>query len=278
MLLLLLGVLAQTPQPTAWVALARRQGIAATTANERLAELEAQLAAARVPLAAAGDVTSCQRKLACIVKAARARGAQWVVIVEVARVLEQEIVKLDVVSVEEDGRRLASAIYDGPAAQAREGMAEQVKAKVLPALAPLIPAAPPPAAPPPAPAPAPEEKPDPVVIAPATPAPQPVPAPVIVTEPPPPPKHGFDLRVPGFIAAALGVGGLGTAVALGVLTLQQSSVYSERCGMLAQCNDTAALRAYDRAATFQDAGLAAAVTGAALLAAGLVLIFLGRSG
>src|SRR5689334_19727218 len=126
MLALVLVVLAQSPQPKAWVALARKQGVAQAAASEQLADLSAQLSAAGVQLAPAGDVTSCQRKLACIVKAARAQGAQSVVLVELARVLEQEIVKVDVISVEEDGRKLASAIYDGPAAQAREGIAAQV--------------------------------------------------------------------------------------------------------------------------------------------------------
>lgn len=259
-------VLGQTP-PSAGVLVTStsRQGVATTAARELLSLVATPLK--KYPAATGQqDLTSCKRRLPCLLKAAKEAHATWLVGVEAARVVNQVIVKVSLLSIEEDGRTVATTVVEGTEAQVRAALGASVET----VLGPHLDRAWSPPAPPP---------PDPVVTTPPPPpdtttVPKTTPA-VTVVEAPAASAPSAGVRTVGLVVGAVGVAALAAAGVLGGLTLDAVSRRDALCPVTAQCNDPQAFSLHDRAAFTQDLGTVVAIGGGALLATGVVLFFVG---
>ncbi len=250
--------------PGAEVVLSLRSGVAAPRALALTAAVADALRPA-VDVAGPVDASACRGKLPCVLARGRADGATVLVTLEVGIAFSTATVLVSVLSVEEDGRRLARVELEGPLEGLDEGLRPLLQEKIVPALrsalgvgAPPLTAAPPP---PPAPVAAPEPAPPPAVIVPAS------PQPAASTGP-------SGLRVAGVVVGAVGVIALGVGVGLGARALSERGVLAERCPSGAACTDPAAFTAWQSASQAQTLGAVAAALGGAALATGVLLFLL----
>lgn len=289
------------------VVVSRRSGVAKPQANDVakavLAGLDAKaFSVGKAPL----DGTSCNGKKPCLMALGRKEGAAGLVLLEVALVLDDGVVRAEAVSVEEDGRRVALAEYEGALTakaaitQAVQKLNAPLKALVAGDSKPAEPAKPPEvtkpveAAKPPAVAvkPAPVSAP---VSAPApAPAPKPAEPPVVAATPPPPapavsepptevsvqpaPAAGMSgVRVVGLVVGGLGVAAVVAGIVFGTQALSNGARSLNLCPAGQPCTNPAAFSAYTQAAQAQNLGLGLTVGGAAAAALGLVLFVVGGS-
>lgn len=267
--LIVIAALTQAPVDGVWVVTTKRQGVAANSAAELIKTVESRLDFPRA--APTQDLTVCKAKLPCLLAAAKKQHAGYLVTVEAARVVDQLIVKLSLLSVEEDGRAIATRVVEGPAERVTAQLSAAVDEALVPPLRKIFPApTPPPVAVAVAPTPPPPE-PEPVNPQPAESSQLKPPDAVIVTQAP----KGTATRTAGVVVGALGVAGLAASAVLGGLTLDAVARRDLACPPGLQCNDPAALTLHDRAATTQDLGIAVAAGSAALLVTGTILFIVG---
>ncbi len=213
--LVVLALLAQ--QPSFGVVVSRRSGVN----SERTAEIAALLSAevklqGLVPRAAPEDGTSCKGKKSCLVALARSKGLSVAALLQAAKVLDDGVLSVELISVDDDGERLGFVDYEGPlrddALKARfaQLVATSKLRKQAPAAVPSPPVATAPAATLPlaTPTPAAPASPPAALLPPAQ-----VDTPVAVTAPSETKAPGK--RVVTWIAGGLGVAALGAGIGMG---------------------------------------------------------------
>lgn len=286
--LLLIALLAKPPPPEVGVVLSRREGVNKKIAADVLAQCvgllkQRGLAVATEPL----DGLACQGKRPCVTALGKGAKLEAVVNVELASILDEAVMRAEVLSVDDDGKRVASASFEGRFGD-RPALAATFE-KLVPALLEYTtagrakkggaaPPAPAPAAQPSAPEPA-----RPVASAPApTPAPTPTPTPVaaptvapaptpVVSAPATPPPSapaagkivGLGLLITGGVALA--VGGV-----FGGLALGSAQRVTDLCPVRNMCFDPMATTVYAAAQGQQTTGIILAAAGGALGVAGLI--------
>ncbi len=262
--------------PTVGVVMVRREGITKKQAGEIAAQCITTLAKAGVPVAVAPiDGLACKAKRPCLISQARAAGLETAVLLEIASVLQDGLAKAEVVSIEADGRKLATAEWNGDLEKSPDFT--EFFAKLLEPLRDGPPA---------------ESKPAPVELKPApvdvTPARVEVrPTPVEVKPPPsdlqqpvtlaPTPASGLSTAsTVGLVVLGVGVA---AAVAAGVfwgLSSGELARVNELCPIRNQCFRPEATEAFRQASTYQGVAIGMTVGGGAALVGGLVLFLAGR--
>ncbi len=260
--------LAATPNDLS-VVIARRDGVskaqAQTVAKTVVAALgDAKLAVAPEPV----DGLKCANKKPCLVAMGRKAEQSFLVLLEVGNVLDEGLIRAEAISVDEDGKRVALAEYQG--ALGDKTAVVTAMQKVIAPLKALTAGAPVAAEP---------VKPEPVVVAPpVTPAPvAPAPAPAVTTAPAPEaPAAGMSgTRIAGIIL--MGVGGaaaVGGAV-FGTQALAGAGKVDMLCPVRSQCSNPDAFAAYQSAQTSQGLGIGLGVGAGVTAAAGLILFLVG---
>jgi hypothetical protein len=265
----------QAAAPQAWVVLSRKSGVATPRAMEITAEVQSQLVG--VPTTGApDDLSACKGKKVCVMDAARKKNVPVVVTVEVGAVLKDGTLRVEALSVEEDGRQLAVAEADGPSEGLVAKSAPQLKSEFSAALRKALGLTPPPAPkaePPPPPAP--------LVVAPPPP-PTPATTEPMKSEPAAavtaPASTGPSFFTPGRIAglAAAGVG-VAMVVVGGVFGAQASAGSArvrELCPMSAGCTNAEAFSTWSTAKGNEYTFIGLTVGGALVAAGGAVLFLL----
>lgn len=264
---------AATPQ--AWVVLSRRTGVSAPKAMATATDVSAALKGVPLPIAL-DDLTTCKAKKVCLLDAARKKSAAVLVTVEVGAVLEDGTLRVEALSVDEDGKSLGVVDADGPVAGLVAKATPKLNGDFSTTLRNALGLVPPPEPKPVPPAPLVDAKPietKPVETKPVEVAV----APVEVG------KAAEPSFLTGGRIAGLLIGGAG-AVALivgGIFGLQASSGAAKvkmLCPDGAQCTNPEAFSLYKQAGDAQNLGVALSVGGAAALAAGAVVFFLNPGG
>lgn len=257
--------------PQAWVVLSRRTGITSPKAMAVATEVTSKLQG--VPMAAAvEDLTSCKAKRVCLVEAARKKHAAVLVTVEVGAVLDDATLRVEGLSIDEDGKSLgvieADSPFAGLVAKAEPKLAGEFSTTLRNTLG-LTPPPQPKVEPPPVvpmvTAPPPEPKPE-VVPAPVT--------PVVVAEAKP-------FFTPGRIAGVAVAGAGAAALVVGGVFGAQASAGAAKVKMLCpdtQCTNPEAFTTYNQAAQSQNLGVALSVAGGVALAAGAVVFLINPGG
>ncbi|MER2566591.1 MAG: hypothetical protein ABTQ32_38065 [Myxococcaceae bacterium] len=257
--------------PQAWVVLSRRTGITSPKAMAVATEVASKLQG--VPMAAAlEDLSSCKAKRVCLVEAARKKHAAVLVTVEVGAVLDDATLRVEGLSIDEDGKSLGVIEADSPlaglVAKAEPKLAGEFSTTLRTTLG-LTPPPQPKVEPPPVvpmvTAPPPEPKPE-VVPAPVT--------PVVVAEAKP-------FFTPGRIAGVAVAGAGAAALVVGGVFGAQASAGAAKVKMLcpdAQCTNPEAFTTYNQAAQSQNLGVALSVAGGVALAAGAVVFLINPGG
>lgn len=254
--------------PRAEVVLARRSGVATARAAEIVAAV-AEVIRPSVDGAAPVDASACKGKRACLLEGARKRGSAYLITVEVGAALSEGSLRVELLSVEEDGRSLALAEADGPVESLVTRVRPALEARVMPALRQVL--APTPAPPPRRDVPeAPPASPPPVV---AVPAPASA-APVAAVQASSAPATGLSgQKAGGLVVGAVGLVGLGIGAGFGAVALSGREALLRRCPAGTACSDPAAYGAWQNATQAQTIGAIAAGLGGAALVTGLVLFF-----
>lgn len=257
--------------PQAWVVLSRRTGITSPKAMAVATEVTSKLQG--VPMVAAvEDLTSCKAKRVCLVEAARKKHAAVLVTVEVGAVLDDATLRVEGLSIDEDGKSLgvieADSPFAGLVAKAEPKLAGEFSTTLRNTLG-LTPPPQPKVEPPPVvpmvTAPPPEPKPE-VVPAPVT--------PVVVAEAKP-------FFTPGRIAGVAVAGAGAAALVVGGVFGAQASAGAAKVKMLCpdtQCTNPEAFTTYNQAAQSQNLGVALSVAGGVALAAGAVVFLINPGG
>lgn len=273
-----LSVTVPAASPQAGVMLSLRSGVTAPMALQAAKDVGAQLEHAGVPIAGVDDGTSCRGKKVCLL--ARARKKAWAVVVnvEVGAVLGDGTLRVEALSVDEDGRSLALVDVDGPPAELVEKARPQLEDPLAREVKTTLGIAPAPVA----------ETPPPVEETPTA-----APEPEKVVEAPPPVEETSETSIaeepverPSFTGAR--IAGLSVAGA-GVAALVTSAVFFGQAGSAGsqvtslcpagqQCNNPEAFTAYEKSAGAQNTAAVLAGIGGAAVAAGLVVFFLNPGG
>lgn len=260
--------------PQAWVVLSRRAGITSPKAMAAATEVASKLKG--VPMAAAvEDLTSCKAKRVCLVEAARKKQAAVLVTVEVGSVLDEATLRVEGLSIDEDGKSLGIVEADGTlptlVTKAEPKLAGDFSTTLRTTLG-LTPPPQPKVEPPPVvpmvTAPPPEPKKQPEVT------PPPVETPVVVAEAKP-------FFTPGRIAGVAVAGAGAAALVVGGVFGAQASAGAAKVKMLcpdAQCTNPEAFTTYNQAAQSQNLGVALSVAGGVALAAGAVVFLINPGG
>lgn len=260
--------------PQAWVVLSRRAGITSPKAMAAATEVASKLKG--VPMAAAvEDLTTCKAKRVCLVEAARKKQAAVLVTVEVGSVLDEATLRVEGLSIDEDGKSLGIVEADGTLAtlvtKAEPKLAGDFSTTLRTTLG-LTPPPQPKVEPPPVvpmvTAPPPEPKKQPEV------SPPPVETPVVVAEAKP-------FFTPGRIAGVAVAGAGAAALVVGGVFGAQASAGAAKVKMLcpdAQCTNPEAFTTYNQAAQSQNLGVALSVAGGVALAAGAVVFLINPGG
>jgi len=90
--------------PTTGVAISKRSGVNRNLATARAELVRSQLGEGVAPV---DDLTSCNAKRPCLVKAARERGWTALIAIETATVLDEGIIDVSLLSIDDDGKELA---------------------------------------------------------------------------------------------------------------------------------------------------------------------------
>jgi hypothetical protein len=125
MLLASLLVLSLGASPGGGVVLTQRSGVNRNLALSRAELVRAELGSAR--LGPAEELTSCNGKKPCLVKAARDRGWSVLVTVEAAAVLDDAILNVSLLSIDDDGRVFSTANLKAPAAKLEAELSSALK-------------------------------------------------------------------------------------------------------------------------------------------------------
>lgn len=269
------------PSGGAWVVVSRRSGVSAKKAAEVSAGVAAVLKASGLPSARSPeDLSKCNGKRPCLIELGRKQNVAAMVLLEVGTVLDDGFARAEAVSVEEDGRRLGLAEYEGPLATLSKGLEPIVTRNLVPALKGALGAASTtPELPPPPPPPAPplvthvEVAPQPQLPPPAPPVPA-VPAAVTEVAKPVEKSSWGPRRVVGSVVALAGVGTLAAAAGTGLGALDQSNAAQRLCPTGQPCTDPAAYAAYRKASGAQTTALMLTGIGAVAVAVGATLFFL----
>jgi hypothetical protein len=261
-LALLYSLAASTPQTL--VTVSRRSGVSAPKAMDLARQVAAQLEGVpqTLPL---GDSTACKGKRLCLMTEARKLGATVLVTVEITRVLDDGSLRVEALSLDEDGKRLEQVLVEGPF----EGLLEKATPSVRKELAaavratlglvvvevPLVEASPPP---------------PPSVLPVASPV---LEAPSLTAPAQPAALSGG--RIAGLAIAGGGAAALLVAGAFGVSAATQAANSRVLCPRdLGPCGDPIALRDYTNAVRAQNASVALSVVGGAALAVGALVFFI----
>ncbi|MBM4780068.1 MAG: hypothetical protein GQE15_20380 [Archangiaceae bacterium] len=259
---------AATPQ--AWVVLSRRTGITSPKAMAAAADVASKLKG--VPMAAAvEDLTTCKAKRVCLVEAARKKQAAVLVTVEVGAVLDDATLRVEGLSIDEDGKSLGVVDADGALAALVTKAEPKLSGEFSTTLRNTLGLTPPPQ---------PKVEPPPVVPMVTAPPPEtkpevaPVVTPVVVTEAKP-------FFTPGRIAGVAVAGAGAAALVVGGVFGAQASAGAAKVKMLcpdAQCTNPEAFTTYNQAAQSQNLGVALSVAGGVALAAGAVVFLINPGG
>lgn len=257
--------------PQAWVVLSRKSGVATVKAMELVGDVQTQLVG--VPTTGLPeDLSSCKGKKVCIIDAARKKSVPLVVAIEVGAVLKDGTLRVEALSVEEDGRQLAVAEADGPIDGLVAKASPTLKGSFSEAMRKALGLTPPPAPkvepPPPAP----------LVVAPP-------PPPEVKPEPPAAPSSELTQSAsgPGFFTGSriVGLAAAGVGVALvvvgGVFGAQASSGSArvkELCPVLEGCIRPEAYSAWSDAKRAESTSIVLTIAGAVMAAGGAVIFFL----
>ncbi len=284
--------LGAAPPANVGVVLTRREGVTKSQAQVVVQATVDTLKEGGLSVAPPMDAGSCGTKRTCLVGLARRQQLEILVVLEVANVLDEGVLRAEAVSVDEDGKRVALVEYEGALGKAAPLRSALTKL-VAPAHATLNAgkAAPVPTAPA-------------VVVAPPTPAPAVDPAPAVVTPTPTPAPAGQPVGEPaaaqqpvamapaasnvsaaptaasGSASLLVGValliaGGAGVAgsAVFGGLALAETGKVDALCPVRNRCSNLATANTFfDNAERWQTIGLVSMIAGGALAATGLVLI------
>lgn len=269
---------AATPQ--AWVVLSRRAGITSPKAMATATEVASKLKG--VPMAAAvEDLTSCKAKRVCLVEAARKKQAAVLVAVEVGSVLDEATLRVEGLSIDEDGKSLGVVEADGALATLVGKAEPKLAGDFATTLRTTLGLTPPPQ---------PKVEPPPVVPMVTAPAPEPkkqpevTPPPVETTPVETTPVVVAEARpffTPGRIAGVAVAGAGAAALVVGGVFGAQASAGAAKVKMLcpdAQCTNPEAFTTYNQAAQSQNLGVALSVAGGVALAAGAVVFLINPGG
>lgn len=259
---------AATPQ--AWVVLSRRTGITSPKAMAAAADVASKLKG--VPMAAAvEDLTTCKAKRVCLVEAARKKQAAVLVTVEVGAVLDDATLRVEGLSIDEDGKSLGVVDADGALAALVTKAEPKLSGEFSTTLRNTLGLTPPPQ---------PKVEPPPVVPMVTAPPPEtkpevaPVVTPVVVAEAKP-------FFTPGRIAGVAVAGAGAAALVVGGVFGAQASAGAAKVKMLcpdAQCTNPEAFTTYNQAAQSQNLGVALSVAGGVALVAGAVVFLINPGG
>lgn len=260
---------AATPQ--AWVVLSRRTGITSPKALAAATDVASKLKG--VPLVAAvEDLTTCKAKRVCLVEAARKKQAAVLVTVEVGAVLDDATLRIEGLSIDEDGKSLGVVDADGALASLVTKAEPKLSGEFSTTLRNTLGLTPPPQ---------PKVEPPPVVPMVTAPPPEtkpevtpPVVTPVVVAEAKP-------FFTPGRIAGVAVAGAGAAALVVGGVFGAQASAGAAKVKMLcpdAQCTNPEAFTTYNQAAQSQNLGVALSVAGGVALAAGAVVFLINPGG
>lgn len=260
---------AATPQ--AWVVLSRRTGITSPKALAAATDVASKLKG--VPMTAAvEDLTSCKAKRVCLVEAARKKQAAVLVTVEVGAVLDDATLRVEALSIDEDGKSLGVVDADGALASLVTKAEPKLSGDFSATLRNTLGLTPPPQ---------PKVEPPPVVPMVTAPPPRetkpeitPVVTPVVVAEAKP-------FFTPGRIAGVAVAGAGAAALVVGGVFGAQASAGAAKVKMLcpdAQCTNPEAFTTYNQAAQSQNLGVALSVAGGVALAAGAVVFLINPGG
>jgi hypothetical protein len=277
-LTLSLVVSAADLKPEAWVVVTKRSGVSKAAALDLARTLSETLAAKGVPTAKTpGDLTSCNAKLPCLVREATKNQVGMLVTVEAGSVLDDVLVHADALSVDDDGKKVASWDFEGKAARFDAEAKARVDAQLVPAIKKALGlGAPPP--PPPAVTPPPAV----VATAPVTVEPPP-PAPPVVQAPPTVKTEAESAgmsggRIAGLVVGGVGVAALATGAVFGIMASSNNAQRLKLCPADAACNNPQAFTLYNTAASQQNLSTAMLIGGGVLAAAGVTLFILDLGG
>ena len=213
-------------------------------------------------------VPSCQGKKPCLLAFGKKLKVPVLVTVESVAVLEDATVRIEAMSIEEDGKRLGVTTHNGVLSN-REGIALRVR-ELIPGLEKVVTMQ------------KPEEPVKPPVVAPVVVAPvvKPVEPPVVITEPQPTEKTPFftNQRVAGAVVGVTGVALLAAGAAFGFEALREDKAIDTACGGAANrgtCMNEEATRAYSRAKLNEGLGIGLAAGGGAAVVTGVILFLTG---
>lgn len=128
MLAMVLGAMTAA-SPDAWVVLSRKTGVTTATAMEVAESVAKRLEVpTRLPVQ---DVTVCKAKKACLIELARKNQVEVLITVEVAKIVNVGALRVESISVEEDGASLGSADAEGEVGK----LVDVVSPKLVPLLA-----------------------------------------------------------------------------------------------------------------------------------------------
>lgn len=289
----LLAVLCATqlgaaPPANVGVALTRREGVTKAQAQGVINATLETLREGGLGVAPLLDPGACGTKRTCLVGLARKKELEVLVVLEVANVIDDGVLRAEAVSVDEDGKRIALVEYEGnlskladvratlkklvPQVQSTLNAAKAAAAAPVVAAAPAAEPARPPAPAPVVAAPAPQPPPAPAPV--VTPAPAvTAPAPASVAQAPQPSSGGSGLSAVGvalLIAGGVGVAGAGL---FGVLALGEAGKVDALCPVRTKCSSLDSANVFfDNAERWQTIGLVSLIAGSALAATGLVLL------
>ncbi|MCU0699352.1 MAG: hypothetical protein MUC96_22845 [Myxococcaceae bacterium] len=266
--------------PETWVVVSRRTGTTGPKSLEVAGAVAKALTSAGVPSTLTPeDLSSCGAKKACLVEKGKAKGVPAMVLVDVGVVLGEGVAKLEAISVDEFGKKIAVADAEAKA----DAIGGALVAKVPTLVGPLkevlgikdAPAAVTKVEPPkeePKKGPPPAEK-----VASADPLPPPPPPPALdVSSSAAPSEGGFftTSRVIGLSAAGVGVG----VAVVGAVFLSQAAAASrtidQLCPVRTGCPNAEAVATWERGRTAQNTGVALLVGGGLAAVSGLVLFLL----
>lgn len=258
---------AATPQ--AWVVLSRRTGITSPKALAAATDVASKLKG--VPLVAAvEDLTTCKAKRVCLVEAARKKQAAVLVTVEVGAVLDDATLRIEGLSIDEDGKSLGVVDADGALASLVTKAEPKLSGEFSTTLRNTLGLTPPPQ---------PKVEPPPVVPMVTAPPADPKPTPAVVT--PVVVAEAKPFFTPGRIAGVAVAGAGAAALVVGGVFGAQASAGAAKVKMLcpdAQCTNPEAFATYNQAAQSQNLGVALSVAGGVALAAGAVVFLINPGG
>lgn len=254
--LLVMCTLTAAPQPLLTVS--RRSGVGAPAATALAKQVSEKLIGVPLTLPLA-DSTNCRGKKLCLLAEARKAGATVLVTLEVSRVLDEGSLRVEALSLDEDGKSLGEVLVEGPF----DGLVTQAAPRLSGPLSDSLRAAlglvPPPAPP---------ARVDVPLVEAAAPSSV---APTAVQAAPASLSAG---RIAGLTVAGAGVAALLASAAFGISAATLSSNSRALCPPeQGACSEPAAFRDYTNAARAQNASIVLAISGGAAALVGTLLFF-----